>query len=70
MTINKEELFEIIKNNSHYDEETGIISIGDLIEIKLHDDENCIDIYKYATQEEMEDDDYDFDDDYITSIFY
>ena len=71
MTINKEELFELIKKNSHYNQETGVISIGNLIEINLHttDNNNCIDIYKYQEPEVMEDEDYDFDADYITTIY-
>lgn len=71
MTIDKEELYKIIKNESHYDKETGVVSIGNLIEIKLHEDENCMDIYKYQSQEVMEEDeDYDFDEDYLTSVFF
>ena len=70
MAIDKEELYRIIKNNSYFNKELGIINIGNLIEIKLHDDENCMDIYKYQTQEAMEEEDYDFDNDYLTSIFF
>ena len=70
MVIDKEELYRIIKNNSYFNEELGIISIGNLIEIKLHENENCMDIYKYQTQEAMEEEDYDFDNDYLTSIYF
>jgi hypothetical protein len=72
MTIDKEELFKLIKESSHYNSETGVISIGNLIEVNLHttDNENCIDIYKYQNPEVMEqDEDYDFDADYLTTIY-
>jgi len=65
--MTKEELFEIIKNNSHVIDEC-VISLGDLIEIKINTD--SLDIYKFATEEEMSADDYDFDSDYLTTIHF
>lgn len=65
--MTKEELFEMIKNNSHVIDEC-VISLGDLIEIKINKD--SIDIYKFATEEEMSADDYDFDNDYLTTIHF
>ena len=46
--------------------------LGGIIELKSFDDERGfgIDVYKYVPQEEMEkDDDYDFDSDYITTVY-
>lgn len=37
-------------------------------ELKLNREQNCIDLYKYNTQENMNDD-YDFDNDYIETLY-
>ena len=75
MAIDKEELFKLIQNNSSYDGE--ILRLGNLLEIKpvySHnmDGNNCLegyDIYKYASPQEMEDEDYDFDADFICTVY-
>lgn len=66
----KEKIYDAIKNHSHSDGE--VIVLGELLELKSFDDErgSGVDVYKYVPQEEMEkDDDYDFDSDYITTIY-
>ena len=37
-------------------------------ELKLNREQNCIDLYKYVNQENI-DDDYNFDDDYIETLY-
>ena len=63
--INRSQLYERIKNNSYSDCER--IVLGELIELKFNED--CIDVYKYTDLDNV-DDDYDFDSDYITTIYY
>lgn len=63
--INRTQLFDRIKNNSYSDCER--IVLGELIELKLNED--CVSVYKYADLDNV-DDDYDFDSDYITTIYY
>ena len=71
------ELYNLIETCSEVDED-GIINLGNLIEIKPieHETEEGwtvtegYDLYKYASQEDMEDDDYDFDADFITSVYF
>ena len=53
---------------SSYVDNNGNIIIGELLELHFSEDKTCIDIYKYASQEDMEAEDYDFDGDYITTI--
>ena len=69
-------LIKAIKDNSSTD---GIVfKLGNLLEIKPVFIENDkgeqelegIDIYKYADPELMESEDYDFDADFITTIYY
>lgn len=66
----KEKIYDVIKKNSFSD--GVVVVLGGIIELKSFDDERGfgIDVYKYVPQEEMEkDDDYDFDSDYITTIY-
>ena len=73
--LTQEELtkvIDIVSKNSSTDGD--VVYLGNILELKLVKDEETgnittIDIYKYASQEEMEEDDYDFDGDYITSIY-
>ena len=66
---------EAIKNKSSFDGD--IINLGNLLELKpaysFLDKETRvlegIDIYKYTDRELMEDEDYDFDSDYITTVY-
>jgi hypothetical protein len=64
----KKELFEKIKNFSYNDLEKEVIVLGDLIEIRLNDD--CLDIYKYKNLDNVDIEEYDFDSDYLTTIYY
>lgn len=66
---------EAIKENSSFDGE--VLKLGKLIEIKpvyshsineLNKLEGY-DIYRYADEELMEDEDYDFDSDFITTVY-
>lgn len=62
-----EQLFSAIEKKSY---STGeVIVVGELFELKFDDDGMAVSIYKYKPQEEM-DDDYDFDDDFITTIYF
>lgn len=66
----KEKIYDVIKKNSFSD--GVVVVLGGIIELKSFDDErgSGIDVYKYVPQEEMEkDDDYDFDSDYITTVY-
>ena len=71
--ITTEELnkfIEAIKQESTFDGD--IFKLGKLIEIKpVFEKDEIIgyDIYKYADEELMEDEDYDFDSDFITTIY-
>ena len=66
---------EAIKHNSSFDGE--VLKLGKLLEIKpiyehSKNEPNKLvgfDIYRYADEELMEDDDYDFDADFIGSVF-
>ena len=63
-----EEQIKNIKDFSHtVDCET--IEIGTLLSLHINHEKDCIDIYKWASAEDMEADDYDFDSDYITTIY-
>lgn len=62
-----EQLFRAIEKKSY---STGeVVVIGELFELKFDDDGMAVSIYKYKPQEEM-DDDYDFDSDFITTIYF
>ena len=61
---------EAIKQNSSFDGE--VLKVGNLIEVKpVWEKDEIIgyDIYKYASEEAMEDEDYDFDADFITTVY-
>lgn len=72
-------IVEAVKNNSHSNGYT--IYLGNLLEIKpvyTHrkgktgedfQELEAVDVYRYADEELMEDDNYDFDSDYITTIY-
>ena len=62
----KERIYENIKNCSH-GVDSEVIELGTILSLRITDD--CIDIYKWASAEDMEADDYDFDSDYITTIY-
>ena len=65
-----EKLLADIKNKSYIKED--VIYLGNFIEVKpIYDGDKLagIVIYKYTSPEDMEDDDYDFDGDYITTIY-
>lgn len=68
----KRKLRESIEKNSSFDGD--VLNIGNLIEVKpVYEQETCqlvgYDIYKYASEEAMEDEDYDFDGDFITTVY-
>lgn len=65
--MNKQELFQKIKNFSRND--NGRIVIGDLIELHISEDGENLDIYKYTNLDNVDIEEYNFDDDYITSIY-
>lgn len=64
----KKQLFEKIKNFSYNDLERDVIVLGDLIELKFNDD--SIDVYKYKNLDNIDIEEYDFDNDYITTVYY
>ena len=63
--MNKQEILRKIKNFSRND--NGRIILGDLIELHISEDGENLDVYKYTNLDNVTDD-YDFDEDYITSI--
>lgn len=75
MTIDKktlETIYENIKNKTGYkDESAECLVLGGIIELKFFNTErgSGIDIYKYVPQEDMTDD-HDFDDDYLTTVYF
>lgn len=66
MAIDLNELITEVVKHSYFDGET--IELGNLLSIHISEDGNCVDIYKWASQEAMEADDYDFDGDYICTL--
>ena len=65
-------LIEGIKQKSSFDGD--VLKLGNLIEVKpVYEQESSqligYDIYKYASEEAMEDEDYDFDGDFITTVY-
>ena len=68
-------VFKAILSHSASDGE--VINLGNIIEIKPvyrtsnkgREEVEGLDIYKYATPEAMEADDYDFDSDYICTVY-
>ena len=59
------EIIEKIKNNSYQDGDRLIL--GNFIELKINDEKDCIDVYKYVDFDKISDD-YDFDSDYLTTF--
>ena len=64
--MNKQEVLRKIKNFSRND--NGRIILGDLIELRISEDGENLDIYKYTNLDNVNIEEYDFDGDYITSI--
>ena len=70
-----EKLIEAIKKNSSFDGE--VLKLGNLIEVKPVYEHSAnelnkligYDIYRYANEEAMEDEDYDFDADFICTVY-
>ena len=72
-------IIKAIEKESSFDGE--VLKLGKLLEIKpvyTHrkgktgedfQELEAVDVYRYADEELMEDDDYDFDSDYITTIY-
>ena len=65
--MNKEELFRKIKNFSRND--NGRIILGDILELHISEDGENLDVYKYTHLDNVNIEEYDFDGDYITSIY-
>ena len=62
-------IHEQVKKNS-YMNENGNVVLGNLIELHFSEGNEYVDVYKYVPQEVMEaDEDYDFDEDFLTSIY-
>jgi hypothetical protein len=59
-----EQLYSCVKNSRTH--QTHRINLGNILELIITDD--CVDIYKYIDPNSI-DDDYDFDSDYITTIY-
>ena len=58
-----------LKKNS-YIEKNGNVVLGNLIELHFSEGNEYVDVYKYVPQEVIEaDKDYDFDEDFLTSIY-
>lgn len=66
----KKQLFEKIKNFSYNDLEKDVIVLGNLIELKFNEYDSCIDVYKYKNLDDVDIEEYDFDSDYITTVYY
>ena len=59
-----------IEHESSFDGD--VLKLGNILEVKPVYDNNEIigyDVYKYADEELMEGDDYDFDSDFITTVY-
>ena len=65
--MNKEELFRKIKNFSRND--NGRIILGDTLEIRISENGHYLDVYKYTNLDNVDIEEYDFDGDFITSIY-
>ena len=65
--MDKQEIFAKIKNFSRND--NGRIILGDIIELHISDNGDYLDVYKYANLDNVDIEEYDFDADYITSIY-
>ena len=62
----KERIYKNVKNFSHA-VDSEVIELGTVLSLRITDE--TIDVYKWASAEDMEADDYDFDSDYITTIY-
>ena len=65
--MNKEELFRKVKNFSRND--NGRIILGDILEIRISENGDYLDVYKYTNLANVDIEEYDFDGDFITSIY-
>ena len=65
--MNKEELFRKVKNFSRND--NGRIILGDILEIRISENGHYLDVYKYTDLDNVDIEEYDFDGDFITSIY-
>lgn len=65
--MNKEELFRKIKNFSRND--NGRIILGDILELRISENGHYLDVYKYTNLDNVDIEEYDFDGDFITSIY-
>ena len=65
--MNKEELFRKVKNFSRND--NGRIILGDILEIRISENGHYLDVYKYTNLDNIDIEEYDFDGDFITSIY-
>ena len=59
-----EKIYNIIKNSKTHQYKT--INLGNILELIITDE--CVDVYKYVDQSKVGDD-YDFDSDYLTTIY-
>ena len=64
-----EEIYKDIKNNSSTDKEFGVVYLGDLLELKINFKEKCVDIYKAVSEEESENEEHDWDEDFLTTVY-
>lgn len=60
-------IYKAIKGNITFDGDR--ITLGNILELKLHEEGEFLDVYKYAEEKDMEDDEYDFDEDFIGSVY-
>lgn len=58
--VQQDKIMSLLDNNT--------IIFDNKYELKLNRKQNCIDLYKHVNQENI-DDDYDFDDDYIETLY-
>ena len=65
--MNKKELFRKVKNFSRND--NGRIILGDTLEIRISENGDYLDVYKYTNLDNVDIEEYDFDEDFITSIY-
>jgi len=60
--------YKLIKDKTYYDKERNVIVIGELIELSCNG-RGSVDFYKYKNLDGIGIDEYDFDSDYITSVY-
>jgi hypothetical protein len=66
-------LYDAITNKSYSDGQ--VVVLGELFELRFDDDGSAVSVYKYRPQEEIErlneeEGGYDFDDDFLTTIYF